>query len=171
MIALGHAGSGAIVGASIVAFAPDTMPLSLTLADAFVLGMLVHYLGDFIPHGHYRFDLIKHPGSSLMKLFFDLVVSFSVLTLLSYIKYDLSTDFFIVLTAMIGAITPDIIEELVNLSIKPNNNFVNAHRAFHYDILHWHNNPKSPLEGGALPLKWYDIWQFAVFGFGVLLLI
>lgn len=156
MIAVGHTATGVLIGALVASTASDASTAHIGLA--FVLGMLAHYVGDALPHGHYAFNLHKQRARSLAMLFFDLFLPFVLFSVLAFNTYGVDLQAFIIISAMIGANTPDVFEELVNLGVLRSGSFGSKHRQFHYDLLHWHNDPASPLPNGARPLSWSDAY-------------
>lgn len=163
MIALGHTGSGALVGlAAVSTLAEVPAPLPLALLIVLLSGIATHYIGDWLPHGHYRFNSQKLNKSEVIKLSVDLLLPVLLILILAINEFEVGWEFTVILAALAGVHLPDIFENLIDLKILPNTAGAKEHRKFHYDILHWHNDrAKSNLPHGARPLKWVDIYQLA----------
>ena len=162
MIAFGHSSFGVVAGSIvIVTFAKTGVEPGLLLTIAFLFGIITHYLGDFIPHGHYKFGAkhISFKSLSLFVLDFFGVILF--LLTLAYLQIGLGLELLVLCAAIAGAQLPDIWEAAIDLKLIPNSSFAKAHRHFHYDILHWHNEPKHSRNGR--PMRVSDIWQVGVF--------
>ena len=164
MIALGHAATGAMVGlASSVVLHETQLPLSVMVLPALLASAGAHYVGDFIPHGHYKFDVIKAPKTSVIKLALDFGVANFILMAVSFIQFGFTETFWLIVIGLIGVQLPDIFEGLIDLKIIPNTAAAKEHRAFHYNKLHWHRQSDSPLPNGARPLTIVDTYQLGLF--------
>ncbi len=175
MLAFGHTSSGVLVGLGLITIeqsSPSVIPVGFLLLIAVLLGVLVHYLGDFIPHGHYDFAA-KHPTK---QAWFFLALDFAAIgllfTLIILQKFGFGFEFWIIFAAVLGAQLPDIFEGLVDRKIIPTNHWTKLHRHWHFKILHWHTRTaKRHLPSGARALQWTDVWQVAVFALALVLLI
>lgn len=173
MIALGHTGSAALVGvAAIDTLAELSLPLGAVWPVIVLSGVATHYIGDFLPHGHYRFNLKTNRKESLLKLGPDLVLPILLVLILCADKFGIGWEWAVMLLLLVGVHLPDVFENLVNLKVLPLTEAAKEHRRFHYDRLHWHNDPsKSKLPNGARALAPVDIYQFALLAFGIYLLV
>lgn len=173
MIALGHSASGVYLGlaggtiVSVGLIAPAAL-LPVTVMS----GIGLHYVGDWLPHGHYRFDLKNDRNRSLIKLTLDLVLPLALILWLASRQFGLEAEWWLMLAALIGVHLPDVFENLVDLKILPSGSFAREHRAFHYDKLHgrW-RDPSSTLPNHARTLSWLDLYQLALLGLAVYLLV
>lgn len=173
MIAVGHSASGVMIGLTGVGIIEALgVPTGLALTWLFAAGIGGHYLGDWLPHGHYRFDLAKQRMSSLVKLGLDLVLPLALLLGLTLARFGLSVEFWAIMAAIIGALAPDIWENILDLGwIKPSQ-FSREHRQWHYQRLHWHNDAsRFDLPNGGRSLTWLDSYQIALLGLSIWLLI
>lgn len=172
MIALGHTGSAALVGAAAIDTLIElSLPLGIVWPVILLSGIALHYIGDFVPHGHYRFDLKNNFRGSLLKLGLDFIVPVSLILILSTDKFGLGWEWGVMILLLAGVHLPDIFENLVNLKILPNTAAAKEHRRWHYERLHWHNDPtKSDLPNGARVLGWIDLYQLALLALAVYLL-
>ena len=172
MIALGHTGSGALVGLAAVSTLTEVpAPLPLALAIVLLSGIAAHYIGDWLPHGHYRFNSKKMNKSEVIKLGIDFLLPVFLILILAINKFEVGWESAVILTAISGVHLPDIFENLIDLKILPNTAAAKEHRRFHYDRLHWHNDPTmSILPNGARPLMLVDIYQLALLVLAIYLL-
>lgn len=173
MIALGHTGSGVLVGlVGVSALTEIPVPLPLALMIVLLSGIAAHYIGDWLPHGHYRFDPSHPSKTSIMKLGIDLLLPLILVLLLSVSKFGLGWEFGIIVAALAGVHLPDVFENLIDLKLLPNTAAAKEHRRFHYDRLHWHNDrDHSDLPNGARVLSWIDTYQLALLALAIYLLI
>lgn len=162
MIALGHSSIGVLVGVAAVAIQANTnAPMSVILLLVFAFSLILHYVCDFIPHGHYYIDSQKLTPASISTLLLDSVAGAAVLLLLAGRKYGLGLELVIIMAAMAGSLAPDVFEALIKLKIIPKYSAVKREMVFH-GAMHWHDEPDSPLPHGARPLRLTDVWQLAV---------
>jgi len=173
MIAFGHSSTGVIVGVGAVAVAQSGASPSLVwlLPATVAIGVASHYLCDAIPHGHYHFSS-THPTTKQLALFaldfFGVVILFGVIALH---KFGLGAGLWLIAAGVLGAQLPDIYEAFVDLRILPTNKFSEAHRHWHWAILHWHHLRGPRLTKDTRALGWWDIWQVGVFGLALWLLV
>lgn len=175
MLAFGHTSSGVLVGLGLITIeqnAATAIPVGWLLLVALLLGIAVHYLGDFIPHGHYDF-VAKHPSKKAwIFLGLDFAAVGLLFALIALHKFGFGIDFWVIFSAVLGAQLPDIFEGLVDRKIVPTNRWTKLHRYWHFKILHWHTRTaKRHLPSGARALAWTDIWQVAVFALALILLL
>jgi hypothetical protein len=162
MIALGHTGAGALVGLlGLSIHQADILPLWALFMMTLVAAIGSHYVGDWLPHGHYPFNLKQDRQGSIIRLGLDLGIGFGLLIIAAWSAYGFGVELSLILLGAIGANVPDIFENLVNLKLLPNGQRTREHRAWHAKRLHWHNDPNSPLPGGARVLTWVDLYQSA----------
>lgn len=172
MIAVGHTASGALVGlAGFSIYHADIMPDALLVFLTAFAAIGAHYAGDWLPHGHYQFDLARQKKSSIIKLCLDLGLSVLIIMTTTLVSFGASMPMLFIAVGIIGSNTPDVFEGLIDLRILPNNNFSRRHRAWHYENLHWHRlSPTPSLPSGTRPLSWIDIYQFVLFATAVWLI-
>lgn len=173
MIALGHSAGGALVGLMGVSLVESGLaPVGVVLPMTLLAGIGSHYIGDWIPHGHYRFDLLGNRRSSLIKLALDLVLPIGLLLGLAGQKYGFGAEWWLVATGILGALLPDMVEILIDLKVLPNSALAREHRTFHYQKVHWHNDPaKYDLPNGGRPLMWIDVYQLGLLALVIYLLV
>lgn len=171
MLAFGHSSVGSIIGASVaVVAAPTTNPF-YKIGIALIFGFVSHYVFDAIPHGHYDFEAKKLWRNKTFWIFLlDTIGAFALLSLVALSSAGVSLTLLLVIIGMIGALLPDIWEAFIDLKIIPASWVARVHRKFHFNFLHWHNQPHSHLKGGARALGMADIWQAITFIIAILLL-
>lgn len=150
MIAFGHTAVGAIVGVGVYNLLPDK-PIEGLLA-AGTVGVVSHYITDFIPHGH----LFKHNQYKKKVwgiIVFDLLLSLSIFIGLSLMFFGPSMEFLYILFAIGGAQLPDVIDGLIYIKVIKPRGLIKIENDFH-QWLHWHGSYNKALLWGRR-----DIWQ------------
>ena len=171
MIAFGHSSTGVIVGVGAVSLAQSGASLAWLLPATLVVGIISHYLCDAIPHGHYHMSFTNASRKQLAIFLLDL---FGVVVLFGGIalhKFGLGAGLWLIAAGVLGAQLPDMYEAFVDMGALPKNRFSEAHRHWHWDILHWHSHRGPRLTKDVRALGWWDLWQVAVFGLALWLLI
>jgi hypothetical protein len=153
MIAFGHTAVGAGVGLIGYHLFGSQSPV-IGLTETAALGIVSHYLTDFIPHGH--FFRKTTPNKLFLAVIFDLFVSLILFTLVSFINYGLSIKFWYILFGIGGSQFPDVIGGLYFLKIIPHQGFFKIENKFHWYMVHWHGTLETALLWGKR-----DIWQVA----------
>lgn len=162
MIAVGHSSVGVLVGVSVIAVVNPSTPLWVMMILALVTAVISHYACDFVPHGHYYIDDKNLTARSIGTLFLDFIGGVILLLGLATRKYGLGPELVIIMSAMFGALAPDMFESSIKLKLIPKIALVKREMAFH-GAMHWHDEPTSPLPHGARPIRWTDLWQLAMF--------
>ena len=154
MIAWGHTAVGASVGLISYQHFAQTDPI-LGLAIAPFLGIISHYITDFIPHGHYvKAKNVKK--YHLPILTFDVFLSVATFSYLAYLKHGFGLESWYIVAGIGGALLPDVVDGLVGYGNKPKNPLLKIEHHFHWVTLHWHG-----VGDKGLMLNWRDIWQLA----------
>lgn len=171
MIAIGHSAVGVIIGTAAVRLINPQVPLAIQMLMVFIVSFAVHYAMDFLPHGHYYIDPKHLTKKSIYYLGLDLIGGIILFAGLAALKYGFtSTEFWLIIAAIAGSQATDALEALISLKLLPRWKWLQLQTNFH-SRMHWHDEPDSPLPGGARPLRSSDIWQLAVIALAVLLLI
>lgn len=167
MLAFGHSSTGVLLGVGAIVMSRHWGQPWWLVPLIFLVGIAAHYAGDFIPHGHYQVGKNHLTVKSVSLLLLD-VIGFGLLFLgIALHRFGIGYDWLLVAAAMAGVQVPDLFEAAVDFNLIPNNDLAKAHRRWHYDIVHWHN-PKPRI---GRPITWIDIWQVAVFGLALWLLL
>lgn len=156
MIAFGHTAIGAGVGLSTTILTQDPIIGCLIAMSA---GVISHYIADFIPHGHlFGINTKNYKSKIAQAIFFDLFFSLILFVGITYLKFNLTTQFWFILFGIIGAQLPDALDGLIYLKFLQNKGFLRLENNFH-QLLHWHGR-------GDKGLKWEfikrDFWQVGV---------
>lgn len=171
MIAIGHSAMGVIVGEAVIYTISPSLPIALQLLLAFGLALALHYAMDFLPHGHYYVDYKKLDSLAVSKVLLDLMGGILIFLFLAAFKYSISSlSFWTIVAAIAGSQLTDVFEAATKFKLIPRWSWVRVHSTFH-KMMHWHNEPDSPLPGGARPFKWTDVWQVAVVAVTLLILL
>ena len=171
MIASGHSSTGVIVGVGAVALAQNGASLAWLLPVTLAVGVASHYFCDFIPHGHYHMSFGGATRKQLSIFLLDLTGVVILFGGIALHKFGFGADLWLIAAGVLGAQIPDMYEALVDLKMLPKNRFSEAHRHWHWDILHWHSHRGPRLTKDTRALGWIDLWQVAVFGIALWLLI
>ncbi len=153
MIASGHSAVGFMIGYSIVKTSPDPI---LGMGLGFVSGIVTHYLCDLIPHGHFGKNLRLNFSKTNLYIFADLIISFSILFIFSYLLFDKSWSLLIITTTMVASQLPDLFDAWVHFLHKDFNKLLNWEYKFHQHV-HWHGTGMK-----TILISWRDFWQFLI---------
>lgn len=171
MIAIGHSAVGVIIGTAAIRLINPQVPLAVQMLMVFIVSAAIHYAMDFLPHGHYCIDPKRLTKKSILYLSLDLIGGIIIFASLAVFKYGFaSTQFWLIMAALAGSQAADALEALISLKLLPSWKLLRLQTNFH-KAMHWHNEPDSPLPGGARPMRASDIWQLVVVGLALLLLI
>lgn len=154
MVAFGHISVGAVIGSSVVVGSSPATPYIFKLAIVIVIAWLSHYATDFIPHGHYHFETKQLKKGLPLLFLLDTAGSFALLALLLLATLGFSASAVLVVTGMVAAVIPDILESVIDIKHIRMGQLLKSHRHFHQKVLHWHNQ-----KGHSLPWGMRDIWQ------------
>ncbi len=157
------------MGAAVITLVSPLTPLWAAVLVAVVAAVISHYACDFIPHGHYYIDNKNLTVKSIATLAVDFIGGVILLLALATHKYAFGPELFIIISAILGALAPDMFENLIKLKLIPQTAIVKREMAFH-GAMHWHDEPTSPLPHGARPMRWTDLWQLAAFATAILIL-
>lgn len=154
MVAFGHSAVGVIVGITAYQFLGNG-DLASGLAVTGGIGVISHYVMDFIPHGHY-FRGTYSRKRIIPVIIFDLIIPIILFTGVTYLKNGFSEKLFYVMFGIGGCQLPDVIDGLIySKKIKPNS-ILKMENNFH-EAVHWHGRGAKTL---LLGLR--DIWQLLI---------
>lgn len=162
MIGFGHTSTGILIGVGATRVLPENTSSPIQILIVILLGIVSHYLADFIPHGHYVIDPKKPSRKSLIIFALDTFGTAVILLGIALYKYGLALNFWLIFFAILGAQLPDIWQGIKALVTIKNNAFVRFETHMHNNIAHWHNPPHSPIPGGGRPWAWTDAWQICI---------
>lgn len=152
MVAFGHTSVGTIVGiASYQAFGKGDIALGL-IATGFI-GLISHYLMDFVPHGHFFTDPKKFEKLILWVILLDLLLPVLIVLATAHSIGKNATEILYILFGIGGAQLPDVIFGLKELKLLSENKLLKTEGDFH-ESTHWHGKREKALLWG-----WRDIWQ------------
>lgn len=156
MIATGHSAIGFGIG---VLVNKKTNNHWLAGAVGFSTGIVLHYITDFIPHGHIVLYTEWSDPEKILLIFLDAFLGAVIFLLATYLRYRLTISSLIVIVTILGSLLPDIIDGLLYYSgnIPPTNPLLRWEFEFHKDFLHWHGG-----RANSLPIGWYDLWQLII---------
>lgn len=157
MVILGHASVGAISGIAVHQAFHQQAPFMWVLLIALVIGVLSHYVTDWIPHGHFHINLGYPSTIANAAILVDFIGSVLLMLVLTWLAAGFAMVWSVVAVTVFGAVLPDVVEVLQNHKILPRWRWLKAHTRFHIKYLHWHN-----ANGRPLPWRWIDVWQVAV---------
>lgn len=151
MVALGHTALGVIVGVTAYQFLGQGDLVTGLLVTG-TAGVASHYLGDFIPHGHFvKLDKLKKV--LLPIIIFDLFLPIILFLGFLYLKDGFSQRMLYIMFGVGGAQLPDVLDGLLFIGKLKNKGLVKLENDFHQG-LHWHGRGAKTLLLGAR-----DIWQ------------
>lgn len=154
MVSFGHTAVGVIVGVTAEKyFGQGNLITGLITTGG--IGILSHYIADFIPHGH--FAMSKGFKKGILKIIiFDLFLSIALFLGTIYLKEGLSSTFLYVLFGIGGAQLPDVLGGLVAIKAIKAKGLLKIEIAIHEGV-HWHGQGSK-----ALLLSIMDVWQLIV---------
>lgn len=163
MVATGHTAVGVIVGVTAYHFLGDGN-LITGLAVAGTAGIALHYLADFIPHGHFFMpkDFKKYIVPVLV---LDVILPIALFLGGVYLKNGLTEKFLYVLFSIGGSQIPDVLDGLIYTAKLKRGNLLKTENDFHQE-LHWHGRGLK-----TLLLGFRDIWQVLVIFIALFLVI
>lgn len=163
MVAVGHTGVGVIVGVTAYHFlGQGDLATGLVITGA--VGVASHYLGDFIPHGHFvKPDKLK--SVLLPIIIFDLFLPVILFLGLTYLKNGFDKKLLYVLFGIGGAQLPDVLDGLVFTGKIKNRGLIKQEHNFHQG-LHWHRTGAK-----TLLLGFRDLWQILMIAIAFILII
>ena len=163
MVAIGHTAVGVLAGfAAYQIFGQGDLAAGLVVAGG--VGIVSHYITDFIPHGHFVKPKKLKPVLPLI-IVFDLFLPIFLLLLWMFLKDGLSVKLFYVLAGIIGSQLPDALDGLIFINLIKFKGFAKAEYDFHQG-LHWHGKDEK-----TLLLGFYDLWQILTILIALFLLI
>ncbi len=162
MVATGHSAVGFGIGVLIIKSALIQDPF-IASGVCLMSAVTLHYLEDFIPHGHFITNPDKIAKSPITYL--DVIFGAGLFTLEALLVFGFSVVGLIVLFAIGGSLLPDVISALFsnNYHNPPKNHLAKLEYRLH-NFVHWHGTGKN-----TLPIGWYDVWQLAVILIAILL--
>lgn len=162
MIASGHNGIGTTIGLIVAQNSQDPVK---GIFLGFFLGLIFHYLTDFIPHGHYLTH--KSFGKLPLSLFADLFGSFLIFYGIVLFKFGFSSTSLIILAAIGGSQLPDVSEGLLYFKKIPKTLLIKWENDMHQKFFHWHGHHEK-----ALPWNFRrDVWQIGTILIALLILL
>ncbi len=157
MVAFGHTAVGTLVGiAAYQVFGQGDIALGL-IATGF-LGILSHYLMDFVPHGHFFRGSKNYEKLIIWVIILDLALPVIFLLGMAHLLGKSGTEILYILFGMGGSQLPDIIDGLRWINLLPEYRLLKIESDFHQST-HWHGKEEK-----ALLFSYPDSWQIAVFG-------
>lgn len=163
MIAFGHSAVGVIVGVTTYEFlGQDGLASGLIITGS--IGIISHYLADFIPHGHF-FKPNEYKKNILPVIIFDLLLPIILLLGIIYGRYGLSEKLLYIMFGIGASQLPDVIDGLVYIKILKAKGLIKIENNFH-QALHWHGKGSK-----ALLLGLRDTWQLLIILFALFLVI
>lgn len=161
MVALGHTAVGVIVGATAYQFLGQG-DLATGLVAAGAAGVASHYLGDFIPHGHFvKPDELKKV--LLPIIIFDLFLPIVLFLGLTYFKEEFGQKFLYIMFGIGGSQLPDVLDGLIYTGVLKCKGLFKIENKFHQG-LHWHGRGAKTLLLGTR-----DLWQVLMIAVACLL--
>lgn len=161
MIAFGHTAVGTIVGVSVIKLG---LPSEQALPIALGIGIISHYMADFIPHGHFFKAREFKSAKILLAIVFDLFLSLLIFSALSLYLFGFSNNLLVILFAIAGSQLPDCLDGLIRIDVIPKKGLIKNEFRFH-QLVHWHGRENNGLMWGKL-----DIWQVLTVFLGLYLL-
>lgn len=160
MIASGHTAIGVIVGLTAYKLlGQGNLASGLIITGS--VGMISHYLMDFIPHGH--FTISKNYKKSILPIIiFDLLLPIIFFLGVIYLNNGFSEKLLYTLFAIGGSQLPDVIAGLIEIRIIKSRGLVKIEEDLH-GVSHWKGKNSQ-----VLLLGWLDIWQVLVILLSVL---
>lgn len=163
MVAIGHTAVGVIVGVTAYQFVGQGDLITGLLVTG-TAGVVSHYIGDFIPHGHFvRPDKLKKALASI--IIFDLLLPIILLLGLVYLKEGFNPRLLYIMFGIGGTQLPDVLDGLIFTGFIKNKGLIKAENDFHQG-LHWHGTGAKTLLLGAR-----DIWQVLLIAVALITLI
>lgn len=153
MIAFGHTAVGSAIGLATYQLIGDT-DIALGLITAGALGIVSHYITDFIPHGHF-FKEREYKSKVIYAIIFDLFLSVLLFLGVAQAIGDNPKQLLYILFGIGGAQLPDVLDGLMFLNLLPKIGIFKKEFNFHRK-LHWHGAGGKTLMFGIL-----DIWQIS----------
>ncbi len=163
MVAVGHTALGVIVGVTAYQFLGQGDLVTGLLVTG-TAGVVSHYLGDFIPHGHFvKPEKLKKV--LLPIILFDLFLPIILMLGLIYFKEGFSQKLLYIMFGIGGAQLPDILDGLIFTGILKRRGLLKIENKFHQG-LHWHGRDTKTLLLGAR-----DLWQVLMVAIALFLVI
>lgn len=154
MVSFGHTAVGVIVGYTAYSYlGQDNLVSGLLITGT--VGVVSHYVMDFIPHGHF-FRPKDYKKSIAPVIIFDLFLSIILFLGLIYYKQGLSVQFFYAMFGIGGSQLPDVIDGLIYTKRIKAKGLLKVENNFHQS-LHWHGQGSR-----TLLLGMRDIWQVLI---------
>lgn len=151
MVAVGHTAVGVIVGATAYQFLGQGDLVTGLLVTG-TAGIVSHYLGDFIPHGHFvKPDKLKKV--LLQIIIFDLFLPIILMLGITYFKEGFSQKLFYIMFGVGGSQIPDVLDGLFFTGVLKSRGLIKVENKFHQG-LHWHGKGSKTLLLGTR-----DLWQ------------
>lgn len=155
MVAFGHTAIGAGIGLVAYHYFGPTDPVK-GLSLAMGVGIVSHYIADFIPHGHF-FSSQDFNKKIIFAIIFDLFLSVAIALGIIYFREGLSLKLLYVLTGISGSQLPDVLDGLIHIKKIPNQGLFRIEYYFHSKAIHWHGAASKALLWGKR-----DLWQVMV---------
>ncbi len=154
MVSFGHTAVGVIVGVTVYKFlGQGDLTVGLIITGA--VGVVSHYITDFIPHGHF-FKPKDFKKGIIPVIIFDLLLPIIFFLGVIYAKGGFSEKLLYIIFGIGGAQLPDIVDGLISIRVIQDNTLLEAENSFHQS-LHWHGKGAKTL---LLGLK--DFWQLLI---------
>ena len=163
MVSFGHTAAGTITGVLVYQYL-GSGNLATGLIGAGSVGLVTHYLGDLMPHGHF-FKNSEFKNKILLALIFDVIIPVIFILVTAFYVHVPYSGILYIIFGIGGAQLPDILASLVKLEFIKKNTILSAEMKFH-SSLHWHGKGEK-----SLMFSFGDIWQILLFTLAVLVLI
>ncbi len=168
MIAFGHTAIGSLIGLGGYELFKNQSPI-IGMVTTGSLGVVSHYIADFIPHGH----LFKHNeyGKRIIwAILFDFLLSFGLFIYVAYQNFGFDLKFWYIFFGIGGSNLPDVLDGLIYIKFLPKIGLIKLENDFHQST-HWHAIWKRGKLIDGLPLGKRDIWQLTMVCLALLILI
>ena len=154
MVALGHTAVGVIVGVTAYHFlGQGDLVTGLVITGA--SGIVFHYLGDFIPHGHFvKPEKLKKV--LLLIILFDLFLPIILLLGMTYLKEGFNQKLLYIMFGIGGSQLPDVLDGLIFTGVLRSRGLFKIENKFHQGLHCYGREAKTFLLGVR------DLWQVAM---------
>lgn len=154
MVAVGHTAVGTIIGVTTYNFL-NQGDLASGLIATGILGVVSHYITDFIPHGHFvKPDKLKKYLTPI--IIFDVLLPIFLILEVIFLKEGFSPKFFYIMFGIGGVQLPDVLDGLIYTKLIKPDWLLKVENNFHQS-LHWHGTGSKTLLLGIR-----DLWQMLI---------
>lgn len=154
MIAFGHTAIGAAIGLTSYNLLQGS-DIAVGLVVTGSVGVISHYIADFIPHGHF-FGPSGYKTKILPVIIFDVLLSVILFLGTTHFLGASPEKLLYILFGIGGSQLPDILDGLIYIDLLPKKGIFKIENNFHR-LTHWHG-----MDENARLLGPTDIWQATV---------